>query len=69
MLAPVETERKLNVYKTFRRRPGHLLNVLWTFNLRYVSTGALVTENLKRKLLNFYFNKIFMSFAIDTNTE
>ena len=36
---PVDTGRKLNVHKTFRRRPGHLLNVLCTFNLRPVSTG------------------------------
>ena len=33
---PVDIGRKLNVYKTFRRR---LLNVLCTFNLRPVSTG------------------------------
>ena len=30
---------KLNVHKTFRRRPGRLLNVLSTFNLHSVSTG------------------------------
>ena len=51
-LAPVDTGRKLNVHKTFRRRPehktfrrrpGHLLNVLCTFNLRPVSTGASYT--------------------------
>ena len=36
---PVDTGRKLNVHKTFRRRPGRLLNVLYTFNLRPVSTG------------------------------
>ena len=36
---PVETGRKLNVHKTFRRRPERLLNVLCTFNLRPVSTG------------------------------
>ena len=36
---PVEKGRKLNVHKTFRRRPGRLLNVLCTFNLRPVSTG------------------------------
>ena len=36
---PVDTGRKLNVHKTFRRRPGLLLNVLCTFNLRPVSTG------------------------------
>ena len=39
---PVDTGRKLNVHKTLRRRPGrpgHLLNVLCTFNLRPVSAG------------------------------
>ena len=36
---PVDTGRKLNVNKTFGRRPGRLLNVLFTFNLRLVSTG------------------------------
>ena len=38
--SPVDTGRKLNVHKTFRRRPGGLLNVLCTFNLRPVSTGS-----------------------------
>ena len=38
---PVDTGRKLNVHKTFRRRPGRLLNVLCTFNLRPVSTGLI----------------------------
>ena len=33
---PVDTGRKLNVHKTFRRRPGRLLNVLCTFNLRCI---------------------------------
>ena len=37
----VDTGRKLNVQKTFRRRPVRLLNVLCTFNLRPVSTGIL----------------------------
>ena len=36
---PKDTGRKLNVYKTFRRRPERLLSVLCTFNLRLVSTG------------------------------
>ena len=36
----VDTGRKLNVYKTFRRRPGRLLNVLCTFKLSPVSTGV-----------------------------
>ena len=38
---PVDTGRKLNVHKTFRRRPGRLRNVLCTFNLRPMSTGLL----------------------------
>ena len=40
---PVDTGRKLNVHKMFRRRPGPLLNVLCTFNLRPVSTGYIGT--------------------------
>ena len=28
---PVDTGHKLNVYKALRRRPGRLLNVLYTF--------------------------------------
>ena len=39
---PVDTGRKLNVHKTFRRRPGHILNVLCTFNLLLVSTGIYI---------------------------
>ena len=38
-LYPVDTGRTLNVYKTFRRCPGRLRNVLCTFNLRPVSMG------------------------------
>ena len=40
IMSPVYTGRKLNVHKTFGRRPGRLLNVLRTFNLRPVSTGS-----------------------------
>ena len=40
---PIDEGRKLNVHKTFRRRPGRLLNVLCTFNLRPVSTGKEIT--------------------------
>ena len=39
LLYPVDPGCKLIVHKTFRRRPGRLLNVLCTFNLRPVSTG------------------------------
>ena len=39
IICPVDTGRKLNVHKTFRRRLGRLLNVLCTSNLRPVSTG------------------------------
>ena len=35
----VNTGRKLNVHKMFRRHPGRLVNVLCTFNLIPVSTG------------------------------
>ena len=38
---PRRHRRKLNVHKTFRRRPGRVLNALCTFNLLPVSTGYL----------------------------
>ena len=36
---PLDTVCKLNLHKTFRRRQGHLLNVLCLFHLRPVSRG------------------------------
>ena len=36
---PVDTGRTMNVHKTFKRHPGHLLNALSMSNLRPVSTG------------------------------
>ena len=42
---PVDTGRKLNVHKTFRRRPGSLLNVLCTFILSPVSTGNIDVDD------------------------
>ena len=38
---PVDTGRKMNVHKTFRRRLGRLLNVLCTLNLFLLSTGNI----------------------------
>ena len=43
---PVDTGHKLNVHKTFRRRPGRVLNVLCMFNLRPVSTGYITDWKL-----------------------
>ena len=47
----VDTETKLNVHKTFRRRPGRFLNVLCTFNLRPVSAGLHLNQQC---YLNFF---------------
>ena len=44
---PVDTWRKLNVHKTFRRCPGRLLNVLCTFNLRPVLRFKYFQNQLK----------------------
>ena len=46
---PVDTGRKLNVHKTFRRRPGRLLNVLCTFNLRPVPTRKIEQKVSKKR--------------------
>ena len=43
---PVDTGRKLNVHKTFRRRPGRLLNVSCRFNLPPVSTGLFLVSRM-----------------------
>ena len=43
---PLDTGRKLNVHKTFRRCQGRLLNVLCTFNLRPVSRGLFSSSDL-----------------------
>ena len=43
----VDTERKLNVHKTFRRHPGRILYALYMLNLRPVSARQ---KNLQRRL-------------------
>ena len=47
----VDTGRKLNVHKMFRRRSGRLLNVLCSFNLRPVSTGNI--NHCKNELFTY----------------
>ena len=59
--SPADAGRKLNVHKTFRRRSGRLLNVLYTFNLRPVSAGSCVTFSqisLENTCVGVFFNKI-----------
>ena len=52
---PADTGRKLNVHKTFRRRPGRFLNVLYTFNLRPVFMGQTHNQsNLLCKLNDWF---------------
>ena len=54
---PVGTGRKLYVHKTFRRRSGRLLNVLYTFNLRPVSTGNIKID-LKYEMITSFFQNL-----------
>ena len=54
-LISIDTGRKLNVHKTFRRRPGRLLNVLCTFSLRSVSTGMSRGHTNKAKIFLKYY--------------
>ena len=49
---PVDTGCKLNVHNTFRKRPQHLLNVLYTFNLRPVSKGQLDFNSIKLSIFS-----------------
>ena len=57
-MCPVDTGRKLNLHKTFRRRPWRLLNVWCTFSLRSVSTGIMAHkfDKIIRIILRFYFD-------------
>ena len=55
VVIPVVTGRQLNVHKTFRRRPGRLMNVLCTFNLRPVSTGMWLVSGVS---LNAILSKV-----------
>ena len=62
MNCPVDTGQKLNVRKTFRRRPGCLLNVLCTFNSRPVSAGCrkvinYISDNEDGTIININANK------------
>ena len=64
---PVDTGRNLNVHKTFRRRPGRLLNVLCTFNLRPVSKGKsnmILHVSGKSQTINCHAAKSLTKFAI-----
>ena len=62
---PVDTGRKLNVHKTFGRRPGRLLNVLCTFNLRPVSMGYSQSQQSKHGWLTR--SILWVSFYIPEN--
>ena len=65
---PVDTGRKLNVHKTLRRRPGRpgrLLNVLCTFNLRPVSRGITLCNCLSQSFSASY----VISPGISRNSE
>ena len=61
---PVDTERKLNAHKTFRRRPERLLNVLCTFNLLPVFTGLTVLFKGKDTLWNISFTVFYVDFTV-----
>ena len=40
----LDTGRKLNLHETFRRRPGHILNVFYTFNVCPVSSRVFMFD-------------------------
>ena len=63
-IIPLGIGSKLNIHKTFRRRPGRLLNVVCTFNLRPVSRGIVSLNHLSNKFAYYhpvlvYINAIF----------
>ena len=63
---PLDTGRKLSVRKTFRRRPGRLLNVLYTLNLRTVSKGTAHQLQQRLKLsVSLIYRVLFNYFNCD----
>ena len=75
-----DTGRKLNVHKTFRRRPGRLLKVLCTFIVCSVPRGILsavittwskiITLLVKCPNTDFFLVRIFLnSVRIHENTD
>ena len=58
---PVDIGCKLNVHKPFRKRPGRLVKVLCTFNLRPVSGGFEI-------VLTFYLQYLMLK-TIKKTTE
>ena len=49
----LDTGRKLNVHKTFRRRPWCLLNVLCKFNLHFVPRRLVIKDSIIRLTMAF----------------
>ena len=66
ILNPLDTGRKLNVYKTFRRHPGRLLNVLCTFNLRLVSRGKRFANYYDFQIITKYY---YLRFTINKQLQ
>ena len=58
----VDTGRKLYVHKTFRRRSGRLLNVLYTFNLRSVYTGELIMDIHLLQMISAFILELQLNF-------
>ena len=58
----------MNVHRTFRRRPGRLLNVLCTFNLHPVSTGMVHDFKIIRLgyPCNFFSTKTILTTSLAT---
>ena len=46
----VETEHKLNLCETFRRLSGHLVTVLCTFNLHYMTSSKWTKITFDQKM-------------------
>ena len=54
---PLDAGFKLKVYRTFRKRPERLLNVLCTFNLRPQSTGHIFYIKVSFSAVHLSVNK------------
>ena len=60
-----DTGRKLSIYKAYRIRPGRLLNILCTFNLRSVSTECICGQLFFSViLLTLMLTEVFIHFHL-----
>ena len=66
---PLDTGRKLNMHKNFKRRLGRVLYVLCTFDLRRVSRGKQLLKDVAEKSCFENFGKLSRNDGVGKGLE